>query len=85
MAFVDEPFWVAPDAAEDGRIKITFEWRAAFGNSVASCCLFGVSGDNYYVEYASGVSFTYKGGALRFECAGMPGVLICITVRMDIM
>ena len=85
VAFVDEPFWVAPDAAEDGRIKITFEWRAAFGNSRASCCLFGVSGDNYYVEYVSGVSFTYKGGVLRFECAGMPGVFICITVRMDIM
>ena len=84
-AFAGEPFWVVPKAEAGDRIKITFEWSTTSGG--ASLCFLngGSEGSDDLQEYQSGVSFTYGGGVMRFECARMPlGMSYCITVRMEI-
>ena len=84
-AFAGEPLWVVPKAEAGDRIKITFEWSTTSGGA-SLCFLYGgsASADDLQ-EYQSGVSFTYGGGVMRFECARMPsGMSYGITVRMEI-
>ncbi len=84
-AFAGEPLWVVPKAEAGDRIKITFEWSTTSGGA-SLCFLYGGSASSDDLqEYQSGVSFTYGGGVMRFECARMPlGMSYGITVRMDI-